>query len=117
MRRHAAFAFSFLAKLIADERIFAMHQYRLSHFSQLLRAFVELPVVNITEIIIDTAVTAGGNKAFEADNTDLIQLGKQAIEVIRDQTAKLRSIDGQLAFCRIKFQFNGFTIPPSLAFG
>ena len=109
MRRDATFAFSFLTKLVTDERVFAMHQYRLIHFRQLLRAFVELPVVHIAEIIIDTAVTAGGNKAFKANDTDVIQF-VQTIEVVRNQPPKLRGINGQLAFSRIKFQFDGFTI-------
>ncbi len=86
-----------------------MYQYRLVHLSQFLRAFVKLPVINVAKIIIDATIAAGGDKALEADNAHFVQL-MQPIQVIRDQTAQLRGVDGQFTFCRVKLEFNRLTI-------
>ena len=86
-----------------------MHQHGLLHFGQLLYAFEELPIVDVAEVVIDPAVTAGGDEAFESHHSHFIQL-MQSVEVIRDQAAKLRGIDGQFAFRRVEFQLNGLPV-------
>ena len=93
MCRHAALSFCFFAELIADQRIFTVHQHGLLHFGQLLRAFEKLPVVNVAEVVVDPAIAAGGDKAFEAHHAHFIQL-MQAVQIIGNQAAKLRGVDG-----------------------
>ena len=109
MGGHAPFSFRLFAQLIADQRVFAVHQYRLLHLGQLLYAFEELPVVNVAEVIVNPAIAAGRDEAFEPHHAHFIQL-VQPVKVIGDQAAKLRGIDGQLAFRGVEFQLNGLSI-------
>ena len=102
---YATFTFRFFAQFVTDQRVFAVHQHRLSQFAQLLRTFEELPVIDVTEVVVDTAIATGCDEAFEADNAHFIQL-MQTVDVVRHQATELRRIDSQLAFGGIKLQFN-----------
>ena len=84
-----------------------MHQYRSVPFQPFLRAFAELPVVISREIIIDTRGHRRWQKAFEADNTDPIQPVSDRGYKRPDRRCAAR---WSTCLCRIKFQFNGFTI-------
>ena len=105
MGSYATFTFRFFAQCITDQCVFAVHQHRLPQFAQLLRTFEELPVVYITEVVVDTAIATGRNEAFEADNAHFIQL-MQTVDVVRHQATELCRIDSQLAFSGIELQFN-----------
>ena len=105
MGSYATFTFRFFAQCITDQCVFAVHQHRLPQFAQLLRTFEELPVIDVTEVVVDTAIATGRNEAFEADNAHFIQL-MQTVDVVRHQATELCRIDSQLAFSGIELQFN-----------
>ena len=105
MGSYATFTLRFFAQCVTDQRVFAVHQHWLAQFAQLLRAFEELPVIDVTEVVVDTAIATGRNEAFETDNTHFIQL-MQTVNVVRHQATELCRIDSQLSFSGIELQFN-----------